>query len=110
MLIAGTIFAIVFWYIEAQWKSFQLISIQHADVIERFLNGAEDQLDSYSGPTIGAAYKNAFKFKHKVPRFLEAAWLANVWLPYLPLGILSLALYFAYKKGLLEISAGVPLQ
>ena len=103
MLIAGAMFAIVFWFIEAQWKSFQLIALDHARHIERLVSSDEDSLKAYRGPTIGAAYDTAFQAKHKFSRFKEAARQAYVWLPYLPLAIFSLALYLAYKLGVLEV-------
>jgi Na+-transporting NADH:ubiquinone oxidoreductase subunit NqrB len=97
LLVACTA-ALIFWYIEAQWKSFQMISMRHS----RFLEGKLRRREAYDGPTYSDAYANAFGRWTKTKRFLKAASIANVWLPHLPIALAAAGLYCWQSGGLAE--------
>jgi len=89
-LLISAVAALVFWYIDAQWKSFQLIAIKHESNLEKLL-GSDGPYPN--GPSIASHYKASFKLLSKTTRFLESVTLANVWMPYLPLGLVAIGLY-----------------
>jgi hypothetical protein len=91
-LVAGSA-SLIFWYIEALWKSFQTILIQHSADLETMLHNGEVS----KGPSINAAFENGFKFHKRMKRFFAVVFYANVILPYLPIAIFSFYFYFRDK-------------
>lgn len=91
LLLIAAFAALVFWYIDAQWKSFQIIAIRHGRNLEKIFSSDGPYPD---GPTIGAHYDASFKLLPKIGRFLYSFTQTNVWLPHLPLGVIALSLYY----------------
>lgn len=95
-LLIAALAALIFWYIDAQWKSFQLIAILHARALERVLERGGPYP---AGPTIATHFDKSFAPVKKFKRFWSRVVLASVWLPHLPLGLTALGLYL-WGKGL----------
>ena len=92
LFLLAAISSIVFWYIDAQWKSFQIVAIRHGSSLENLLH--EEQAE-YTGPSINAYYDDAFGWRKKTERFWYSFFQSNVCVPYLPLGLIAIALWAA---------------
>lgn len=82
--------ALVFWYIDALWKSFQLISVKHALLLEEHL--AQNSVPP--GPTYGTRHQTEFELGARTKRFIGALGQVNVFLPHAPMAAAALLLYF----------------
>jgi hypothetical protein len=80
LFLLGSIGSLIFWYLEALWKSIQAVHIEKSHELEKILNKPEL---SYDGPSISGNF--AEKFRTRAPRrnAFKIMRYRNVWIPHL---------------------------
>ena len=67
--------ALVFWYIEAMWKYFQVALFPRTKHLEYLLNS---DISNYTGPKIGQSYDEHFKWRAELRKFPKIFSMRNV--------------------------------
>jgi hypothetical protein len=90
LFLLGSIGSLVFWYLEALWKSIQAVHIAKSQELEAILNKPEL---NYTGPGISGFF--AEKFRTRVPRRNAAKIMRyrNVWIPHLFIILFGVVLF-----------------
>lgn len=99
LLVLGTLSALLFWYIDAMWKSFQRIAIERSAQIEQYLTQG---IGSYDGPGWASHFELSFSFRKKLTRFSSVFVYTNTALPHL-LIVLAGIVTFLDARGLLTV-------
>lgn len=90
LFLVGAAASLLFWFIDAQWKTFQITAIDHSRQLEILLHSKSKQ---YIGPTISEHYRLSLRGWAYPRRVLTSMYIDNVCLPYLPIFGFSLVLY-----------------
>jgi len=89
ILSSGT--ALLFWLIEALWKTFQSMYISRADEIESYCRGRG--MANFSCPGISRTFRY-YWHKSAYRRLLDIIFWPHVYLPYAPVVLAGIVLYF----------------
>lgn len=100
LFLLGSVGSLVFWYLEALWKSIQSVHIVKSHEIEKMLN--ESDL-AYRGPSISENF--ASKFRTRTPRknAFKIMRYRNVWIPHLFIILFGLLLFLLQAPGIARL-------
>jgi hypothetical protein len=99
VLLLTALTALVFWYIEAQWKSLQHILIEHSQKIERCL---QEGTDKYVGPSMSQSFSDSFESSGRWRRMFVAFKITNTAMPHI-LIVVAGAVAFLDAQGAISL-------
>lgn len=96
LFILGSAGSLIFWYLEALWKSIQFVHIKRSHEIEKMLNGTDL---AYNGPGTSENFANEFRSRGPRKNAFKIMRYRNVWIPHLLIVLFGLVLFLLQTPG-----------
>jgi hypothetical protein len=96
LFLLGSAGSLIFWYLEALWKSIQFVHIKRSHEIEKMLNGVDL---AYEGPSISENFSNEFRSRGPRKNAFKIMRYRNVWIPHLLIVLFGLLLFLLQTPG-----------
>ncbi len=98
LLVAG-LSALLFWFLEASWKSFQVAYYERADAIEAFFRGETLVIQPFQ---VGNAWYAAWKSGRSMRLLRLLAW-PHVAVPHVVVALIAFTLFALHRAGVVAV-------
>ena len=98
LLVAG-LSALLFWFLEASWKSFQVAYYERADAIEAYFRGDSPVLQPFQ---VGNSWYAAWKSRRSMKLLRLLAW-PHVAVPHAVVALIAFTLFVLHRAGVVAV-------